>query len=94
VSDEPRGSPLSLTVAVRPLQTREDHVQQVGERSCRRRPVEETRHSAEQIAEQVARPGHRIDDEVNRVEMDRQTQQVQVDRLQLQVQDRAIALLA
>ena len=56
-------------------------------------PVEQMRHRAQQVAEQVPRALLRSDVQVHRIELNDQPEHVQVDRPDRQVEDLARAVL-
>src|SRR5205814_2418327 len=84
----PPSSPAAAEVK---LERADDPVQRIRQRGERRVAVEQVRDAAQQVPEQVARTRLRGHVEHDLVEMDRDAQQVQVERSEFEMQDRARA---
>src|SRR5919107_848882 len=73
----------------RERQQRVEDLDELAERrACERLRVQQVDNRAQQVAEQVAGTRHRLDQEADLVRRDPQSEQVQVDRPEHQVEDR------
>src|SRR5690348_14404595 len=81
-----RSPRLQTEVPENSVQDPENLIEQVGERTWL---IEQAGHRAEQVAEQISRARHRGDVEHNLIEVDGQSEEIEVQRSEHQIENRA-----